>query len=35
VHSDLDAATIVQESLKIASSICLYTNDHITLCELE
>ena len=35
VHSDLDAAAIVQESLKIASSICLYTNDHITLCELE
>ena len=34
-HSDLDAAAIVQESLKIAASICLYTNDHITLCELE
>ncbi|OQY47453.1 MAG: HslU--HslV peptidase proteolytic subunit [Desulfobacteraceae bacterium 4572_87] len=35
VHSDLEADAIVQESLKIAASICLYTNDHITLCELE
>ena len=35
VHSGLEAGAIVQASLKIASSICLYTNDHITLCELE
>jgi len=35
VHSDLEADAIVQESLKIASSICLYTNDHITVLELE
>jgi ATP-dependent HslUV protease, peptidase subunit HslV len=34
-HSDLEADAIVQESLKIAASICLYTNEHITLCELE
>ena len=35
VHSDLEADAIVQESLKIASTICLYTNDHITVLELE
>lgn len=33
-HSDLGAKAIVEESLKIASNICLYTNDCITLCEL-
>lgn len=33
-HSDLEADAIVKESLKIAASICLYTNDHITICEL-
>ena len=35
VHSDLEADVIVRESLKIASTICLYTNDHITVCELK
>lgn len=30
-HSDLDAEAVVRESLKIASSICIYTNDHITV----
>jgi ATP-dependent HslUV protease subunit HslV len=35
VHSDLEADAIVRESLKIASTICLYTNDHITVCELK
>ena len=28
-HSNLDAGTIVQEALKIAADICIYTNDHI------
>jgi len=30
-HSDLDAKKIVEESLKIASEICIYTNDNITI----
>lgn len=30
-HTDMTAAEIVEESLKIASSICVYTNDHITV----
>ncbi len=34
-HSDLGAAQIASESLKIASEICIYTNDHVTLEELE
>ena len=29
--SDLDAPTIARESVKIASGICIYTNDHITV----
>jgi len=29
LHSDLDAENIVRESMKIASGICIYTNDHI------
>jgi ATP-dependent HslUV protease subunit HslV len=33
-NTDLDAAKIAYESLKAASSICIYTNDHITLEEL-
>ena len=32
--TDLDAAAIVEESLKIASSICVYTNDRITVEKL-
>ncbi len=32
--TDLDAASIVEQSLKIASSICVYTNDHITVEKL-
>ncbi|MEI8032573.1 MAG: ATP-dependent protease subunit HslV [Chlorobiaceae bacterium] len=32
-HSGLDARQIVQESLKIASDICIYTNDHIVIEE--
>jgi len=29
-HTDMDAESIVRESLKIASDICVYTNDHIS-----
>jgi ATP-dependent HslUV protease subunit HslV len=34
-HSDLDAAAIAMEAMKITSSICLYTNDEIEVHELE
>jgi len=34
-HSNLDAKTIVKRSIEIASSICVYTNDHIIIEELE
>jgi len=34
-HSNLDPAVIAAESMKIAASICLYTNDQITVCELD
>jgi len=30
-HSNLSAEKIVEESLKIAAEICVYTNDHITV----
>ena len=30
-HTDMSAEEIVRESLRIASSICVYTNDHITV----
>ena len=33
-HSSLSAAEIVRESLKIASEICIYTNDQIVVEEL-
>lgn len=33
-HSDLDAKQIVQEALRIAAAICVYTNDQITVEEL-
>jgi len=33
-HSDLDAKDIVEESMKIAASICIYTNKEITIEEL-
>lgn len=33
-HTDMSAEDIVRESLKIASSICVYTNDHITVEKL-
>jgi ATP-dependent HslUV protease, peptidase subunit HslV len=34
-HSDLSAKEIVQKSLEIAASICIYTNDSITVEVLE
>ena len=34
-HSNLNAAEIVKESLLIASSICIYTNDEINIEELK
>ena len=33
-HTDMTAEEIVQESLRIASSICVYTNDHISIEKL-
>ena len=30
-HTTLDAAKVAGEALKIAASICIYTNDHITV----
>ena len=33
-HTDMSAEEIVRESLKIASSICVYTNDNITVEKL-
>lgn len=34
-HSDLDSMSIAREAMKIASSICLYTNDIIEAIELK
>lgn len=33
-HTDYDAVTIVREALKIAASICVYTNDSVVIEEL-
>lgn len=33
-HSDLDAKQIVEEAMRIAAAICVYTNDRITVEEL-
>ncbi|MBF0117819.1 MAG: ATP-dependent protease subunit HslV [Desulfobacterales bacterium] len=33
-HTNLDAKTIVQEAMKIASSICIYTNETLTIEEI-
>jgi len=33
-HTDMNAEEIVRESLRIASSICVYTNDNITVLKL-
>jgi ATP-dependent HslUV protease subunit HslV len=34
LHSDKDARAIVSEAMKIANSICIYTNSNITIEEL-
>ena len=34
-HTDLGPAEVVQESLTIAARICIYTNEEITVMELE
>jgi ATP-dependent HslUV protease subunit HslV len=34
-HSSLSATDIARESMRIASEICIYTNDHITLEEID
>jgi ATP-dependent HslUV protease subunit HslV len=31
----LGAATIAEEALRIAADVCIYTNDHVTVLELE
>jgi len=33
-HADLDAKEIVKEAMKIAGSICVYTNEDVTIKEL-
>jgi len=33
-HTDMNAEEIVREALKIASSICVYTNDNISVEKL-
>ena len=33
-HTSLEAEEIVQSALEIAASICIYTNDHITIDKL-
>lgn len=33
-HTDMDAEKVVREALHIASSICVYTNDHISVEKL-
>jgi ATP-dependent HslUV protease subunit HslV len=34
-YSELTATEIARESVKIASEICIYTNDHITVEEID
>lgn len=34
-HSELDARDIVEQALKIAADICIYTNQNLTIEELE
>src|SRR5215468_7990581 len=34
-HSSLDARQVVEEALRIAAAICVYTNDQLVLEELE
>lgn len=34
-HSNLSATEIAREAMKIAAEICIYTNDHITIEEID
>ncbi len=34
-HTEMDAGKIVEEAMKIASSLCIYTNDSFTVEELD
>jgi len=34
-HTNLSSTEIARESMKIAAEVCIYTNDHITLEELD
>jgi ATP-dependent HslUV protease subunit HslV len=34
-HSNLSSAEIAKEAMKIAAEICIYTNDHVTLEEID
>jgi len=34
-HSNLSSTEIAQEAMKIAADICIYTNNHVTLEEIE
>jgi ATP-dependent HslUV protease subunit HslV len=34
-HSDLTATEIAREAMKIAAEICIYTNDHISIEEID
>ncbi|MEE9257942.1 MAG: ATP-dependent protease subunit HslV [Nitrospinaceae bacterium] len=33
-HTDMDARKIVEEAMNIAQSICVYTNEHLTIEEI-
>ncbi len=33
-HTDLDAKSVAEEAMKIASSLCIYTNDVLTIKEI-
>jgi len=34
-HSSLNSTEIAREAMKLASEICIYTNEHITLEEID
>jgi ATP-dependent HslUV protease subunit HslV len=34
-HTEMSSTDIAREAMKIAAEICIYTNDHITMEEIE
>jgi len=34
-HSNLTASEIAREAMRLASEVCIYTNDHITVEEID